>query len=200
MACVLEERAIVGAARPKEGRDVTVGSHVTLGDRVVLGDRVTIGASCVIGGAGFGWATGPSGAVKRMPHLGGVLIEDDVSIGPLCTIDGGVLTPTILRRGVRLDAQVHVAHNCEIGEGTFVAAQSGFAGSVRVGRGVLVGGQVGVGDHITIGDGARIAGGSGVIGDIPAGATVAGYPAVPRGRWLRGLARVYRALGKARND
>jgi UDP-3-O-[3-hydroxymyristoyl] glucosamine N-acyltransferase len=127
-----------------------------------------------------------------------VIIEEDVSIGALCTIDAGVLGPTILRRGVKLDSQVHVAHNCDIGEGTMIAAQSGFAGSVKIGRGVLVGGQVGIGDHVVVGDGARIAGGSGVIGDVPAGAVVAGYPAVPRVRWLRALARLYRSTSVPR--
>src|SRR5580692_11422940 len=199
VACVLERWADVSASPPSLGRDVVLGSHVDLGPRVTLGDRVTIGPFSVIGGVGFGWATGPDGRSKRIPHLGGVVLEDDVTVGPLCTIDAGVLSPTILRRGVHLDAQVHVAHNCEIGERTFVAAQSGFAGSVKVGQRVLVGGQVGIADHVTIGDGARIAGKSGVIGDVAAGATVAGYPAVARGLWLRGLASMYRALGRARN-
>jgi UDP-3-O-[3-hydroxymyristoyl] glucosamine N-acyltransferase len=93
---------------------------------------------------------------------------------------------------------VHVAHNCDVGEGAIIAAQSGLAGSVTVGRGALLGGQVGVADHVTIGEGARIAAKSGVIGDVPAGAVVAGYPAVPRVRWLRALARAYREI--ARHD
>ncbi len=126
-----------------------------------------------------------------MPQLGGVVIEDDVTIGPLCTIDAGTLSPTRIRRGAKLDAHVHVGHNAEIGEGSIVAAQCGFAGSVKIGRGVLVGGQVGIADHVTVGDGARIAAKSGVIGDVPPGATVAGYPAVPRMRWLRALAKLY---------
>jgi UDP-3-O-[3-hydroxymyristoyl] glucosamine N-acyltransferase len=88
-----------------------------------------------------------------------------------------------------------VGHNCDIGEGTRIAAQSGFAGSVVVGRGVLVGGQVGVADHVVIGDGARIAAKSGVIGDVAPGAIVAGYPAVERHRWLRGLAELYKLAG-----
>jgi UDP-3-O-[3-hydroxymyristoyl] glucosamine N-acyltransferase len=198
MACVLEEWALVPVEPPLLGRDVLLGAHVELGPRVSFGDRVTIGPSSVIGGAGFGWVTGPDGRRKRVPHFGGVVLEDDVTVGPLCTIDAGVLSPTIIRRGVHIDAQVHVAHNCEVGEETFVAAQSGFAGSVKIGRGVLVGGQVGVADHVTVGDGARIAAKSGVIGDIPSGATVAGYPAVRRARWLRGLGELYRSAKRGR--
>jgi UDP-3-O-[3-hydroxymyristoyl] glucosamine N-acyltransferase len=194
MACILEDWAAAAREPARLGTNVSLGEHVTLGDRVVVGDSVVIGPSSVIGGVGFGWATGPHGQKKRIPHLGGVVLEDGVTIGPLCTVDAGVLSPTILRRGVHLDAHVHVAHNCEIGEGTFVAAQSGFAGSVRIGRGVQVGGQVGIADHVTIGDQARIAAKSGVIGDVAAGATVAGYPAVPRGQWLRGLAYLYRGV------
>jgi UDP-3-O-[3-hydroxymyristoyl] glucosamine N-acyltransferase len=117
-----------------------------------------------------------------------------VAIGPLVTVDAGTLAPTIVRRGAKLDAHVHVGHNCDIGEGTLVAAQCGFAGSVRVGKGVLIGGQAGFADHVTVGDGARVAAKSGVIGDVPAGAVFAGYPAVPRARWLRGLAAMYRRL------
>jgi len=192
MACVLEDGSVLAEAPARLGRDVSLGAHVTLGVRVVVGDGVTIGSGAVIGGVGFGWATGPDGKTKRVPHLGGVVLEDHVTVGPLCTIDAGVLSPTIVRRAVHLDAHVHVAHNCDIGEGTFVAAQSGFAGSVKIGRGVRIGGQVGIADHVTVGDNARIAGKSGVIGDVPAGATVAGYPAVARLRWLRGLAKLYR--------
>jgi UDP-3-O-[3-hydroxymyristoyl] glucosamine N-acyltransferase len=179
-------------AKPVVGEGTALGEHVVLAPRVVLGARVRIDPGAVIGRPGFGWATGPDGKVRAVPQKGGVVIEDDVVIGPLCTIDAGTLSPTRIRRGAKLDAQVHVGHNVDIGEGTTIAAQSGFAGSVKVGRGVLVGGQVGVADHVTIGDGARIAAKSGVIGDVPPGAVVAGYPAVPRLRWLRALATLYR--------
>lgn len=177
---------------PIVGEDCKLGRGVVLMPRVRLGARVTIGAGAVIGDAGFGFVSGPGGAVRAIPHLGGVVVEDDVHIGALCTIAAGTLTPTLIGRGAKLDAQVHVGHNCRIGEGAMLAAQCGLAGSVVIGRGVMMGGQVGVADHVTIGDGARVAAKSGVIGDLAAGVTVAGYPAVERQRWLRGLAELYR--------
>jgi UDP-3-O-[3-hydroxymyristoyl] glucosamine N-acyltransferase len=188
----LLDGAVAPDADPIVGEGCRVASTAVLGPRVVLGARVTIGAGAVIGHPGFGWATGPGGRTRAVPQLGGVVIEDDASIGPLCTVDAGTLSPTRIRARAKLDAHVHVGHNGDIGEDTMIAAQTGFAGSVVVGRGVLVGGQVGVADHVTIGDGARIAGGSGVIGDVPPGAVVAGYPAVARPRWLRAFARLYR--------
>ena len=170
-----------------------LGPGVHLLPRVRIGKRVRIDPGSVIGAPGFGHVAAKDGASPRsVPQLGGVIIEDDVEIGALCTIAAGTLAPTILRRGAKLDAQVHVGHNCDVGEGTLIAAQTGLAGSVRIGRGVLIGGQVGIADHIVVGDGARIAAKSGVIGDVAPGETVGGYPAVERRKWLRGLAKMYR--------
>ena len=188
----LLDRAIVPDWEAVSGEACSIAPSAVLGPRVVIGARVTIGAGSVVGHPGFGWATGNDGAVRAIPQLGGVVVEDDVSIGPLCTIDAGTLSPTRVRRGARLDAHVHVGHNGDVGEGAMVAAQCGFAGSVTIGRGALIGGLVGIADHVTVGDGARIAAKSGVIGDVPPGAIVAGYPAVPRSLWLRALARLYR--------
>jgi UDP-3-O-[3-hydroxymyristoyl] glucosamine N-acyltransferase len=194
----LLDSALVPDAPAVVGEGSSVAPTAVLGPRVVLGARVTIGAGAVIGHPGFGWAFGAGGAVRAVPQLGGVVIDDDVTIGPLSTVDAGTLGPTRIRRGAKLDAHVHVGHNVDIGEGTIIAAQCGFAGSVTIGRGVLVGGQVGIADHVVVGDRARIAGQSGVIGDVPAGATVAGYPAVPRMRWLRALAKLYAGVPAGR--
>jgi UDP-3-O-[3-hydroxymyristoyl] glucosamine N-acyltransferase len=190
----LLETAHVPAAPPAAGQGCAIAPTAFLGPRVVLGNRVTVGPGAVIGYPGFGWARGEGNAVRAIPQLGGVVIEDDVYIGPLCTIDAGTLSPTRIRQGAKLDAHVHVGHNVDIGEGAIIAAQSGFAGSVKIGRGALIGGQVGIADHVTVGDGARVAAKSGVIGDVPAGTVVAGYPAVARVRWLRALARAFRGL------
>ncbi len=180
---VVMSGAIVGAGCTIEPRAIVYG-----GSR--LGERVVVGPGAVVGHRGFGWVTGPAGELVRMPQLGGVIVEDDVEIGALATVDAGTLSPTVLRRGVKLDAHVHVAHNVSIGGGTIVAAQAGFAGSARLGERVLVGGQAGVTDHAEVGNGARIAAKSGVIGDVEPGSTVAGFPAVPKARWLRAWARL----------
>ncbi|MBS2019715.1 MAG: UDP-3-O-(3-hydroxymyristoyl)glucosamine N-acyltransferase [Deltaproteobacteria bacterium] len=195
----LLETADAPELAPVIGEGCTIAASAVILPRVRIGNRVTVGPGAVVGAPGFGFTADPDGVLRPIPQLGGVVIEDDVHIGALCTIACGTLGPTILRRGVKLDAQVHVGHNCEVGENTVIAAQSGLAGSVIVGRGVLMGGQVGIADHLRIGDGARIAAKSGVIGDVPAGGTVAGYPAVERGRWLRGLAEMYRLVA-ARGD
>jgi UDP-3-O-[3-hydroxymyristoyl] glucosamine N-acyltransferase len=182
---VLMEGVVVGAGS-------VIEPHAVIYPRVYIGARVVVGASAVIGRPGFGWALGPEGKVRRIPQLGGVIIEDDVEVGPLSTIDAGTLAPTILRRGTRLDAHVHVGHNAKLGPDVMVAAQSGFAGSVEVGAGARVGGQAGFADHVKVGRGAQVAAKSGVIGDVAAGSVVAGYPAVERARWLRGMALLLR--------
>jgi UDP-3-O-[3-hydroxymyristoyl] glucosamine N-acyltransferase len=194
---VLGAGAVVhGGARI--GRDSRIAENAVIYPSVELGQRVSIGPGSVIGRPGFGWIEGPAGELQRIPQLGGVVIEDDVEIGAVCTVDAGTFGPTRIRRDTKLDAHVHVGHNVELGPGALVAAQAGFAGSSRIGAGVLVGGQTGVADHVTVGQGARLAAKSGVIGDVPAGATVAGFPAVPRIRWLRAMAALFGRAGRER--
>lgn len=178
------------------GPDARVEPNAVVYGRVHVGARVVVGAGAVVGRPGFGWTAGPDGALARIPQLGGVVLEDDVELGPLCTIDAGTLSPTRIGRGAKLDAAVHVGHNAVVGAGALVAAQAGFAGSTRLGPGVMVGGQAGVADHVTIGAGARLAAKAGVVGDVAPGAVVAGYPAVDRARWLRATARSLRAADR----
>jgi UDP-3-O-[3-hydroxymyristoyl] glucosamine N-acyltransferase len=197
LGAVLANDVLLGAgavvlAGARIGAGSVIEPNAVVYGGVTLGARVVVGAGAVVGRPGFGWTPAPDGRLVRVPQLGGVVVEDDVEIGALCTIDAGTLGPTLLRRGTKLDAHVHVGHNVEVGEGSLIAAQAGFAGSAVLGAGVLVGGQAGVTDHARIGDRARIAAKSGVIGDIPAAAVVAGFPAVPRMRWLRAMAAALR--------
>jgi UDP-3-O-[3-hydroxymyristoyl] glucosamine N-acyltransferase len=188
---LLLESCEIANAPPEIHPSAQLGKNVVIHPRVVIGKNVIIGDSTVIGAPGFGWAISDEGA-RAIPQLGGVVIEDDVHIGALCTIDAGTLSPTRIRARTKIDSQVHVGHNTIIGEDCIIAAQCGFAGSVKIGDRVLIGGQSGFGDHVTVGEDARLAGKSGVIGDIPAGAVMAGYPAVPRLRWLRSVAETSR--------
>lgn len=190
-ASLLGEAAVTLPA-PVVAADAVLEPGATVLAGVRVGRRVRIGAGSIVGRAGFGFATAPDGRPFAIPHLGGVVLEDDVAIGAYCTIDAGVLLPTRLGADTKLDSHVHVGHNAVLGARVRVAAQVGFAGSVTIGDDVWIGGQAGLADHVHVGRGARIAAKAGVIGDVPAGATFAGYPAVDRQRWLRGHARLYR--------
>ncbi len=174
------------------GPGARIEPNAVIYGNVVIGARAIVGAGSVVGRPGFGWVASPDGELLRVPQLGGVILEDDVEIGPLCTVDAGTLAPTVIRRGAKLDAHVHVGHNGIVGRGVLVAAQAGFAGSVEIGARARIGGQVGIADHVKGGAGAELAAKAGVIGDVPPGAVVAGYPAVERLRWLRGMARTLR--------
>ena len=174
-------------------RGVILGPNAVIYPGVRIGRDAIIGAGCVVGRPGFGFVDRPEGAPPlRLPHRAGVVLEEGVELGPLCTIDAGVLSPTTIGAHTKIDAPVHVGHGVVIGAGCRIAAQVGFAGSVVIEDDVRIGGQAGIADHVRIGRGARIAAKAGVIGDVPAGAVFAGYPAVERARWLRGHARLYK--------
>jgi UDP-3-O-[3-hydroxymyristoyl] glucosamine N-acyltransferase len=160
--------------------------------RVRLGRRVHVGAYAVLGAPGFGFVARGEG-LEHVPQLGGVVVGDDVWIASHVTIDAGTLGPTHVGAGTKIDSHVHVGHNVRIGRSCVLCAQVGLAGSVELGDGVVLGGQVGVADHVRVGAFAKVAAKSGVTAHVPEGAVVAGYPAVPRVTWLRGLAASYRA-------
>lgn len=168
------------------GKNVTIGDNVKIYPNTFIGDNVTIGDNCVffagakiysetvignnctihsgttIGSDGFGFAPLEDGTYKKVPQIGNVLIEDDVEIGACTTIDRATLGSTIIRKGVKLDNQIQIAHNVEIGENTVIASQTGIAGSTKIGKNCQIGGQVGIAGHLIIGDGVRIQGQSGV--------------------------------------
>jgi UDP-3-O-[3-hydroxymyristoyl] glucosamine N-acyltransferase len=160
------------------GNDCRLHARVTLYSGVRLGDRVEIHSGAVLGADGFGYAHG-EGRYWKFPQVGIVEIGDDVEIGANTTIDRGSLEDTRIATGVKLDNLVHVAHNCEIGEHTVIAAQTGVSGSCSIGKNVIVGGQVGVGERCTLEDGAIIGGQAGISTGktIRSGETVWGTPA-----------------------
>ncbi len=173
------------------GDSLVCHSQVSIREGVTIGNRVTILNGAVIGADGFGFVEDAGGLIK-IPQVGGVMIEDDVEIGAHSTIDRATIGATILRRGVKLDNQVHIGHNCEIGEYSRFAAQVGIAGSVRIGKWCQFGGQVGCADHANIGDGVMVAAQSGIPNDVKGGAIVGGYPAVDIRRWRRYSAALVR--------
>jgi len=169
------------------GSGCAIGPGAFVGPRVRIGDRVTIGPGASIGPEGFGLRIGESGWIP-VRHVGTVLLEDEVGIGARTVVARATLGTTRIGRATRIDAQVQIGHNARIGPGCAIAAQVGIAGSATIGASVLIGGQAGIADHIRVGEGARIAARSGVASDVPAGATVEGYPAVDRWTWLRMIA------------
>ncbi len=184
------------------GKNVTMGNNVKIypnafvGDNVTLADNVTIfsgakvcsetkiGKNCIIqsgaivGADGFGFAPSKDGTFSKIPQTGNVILEDDVEVGAGTTIDRATMGSTILRKGVKLDNQIQIAHNVEIGEHTVIAAQTGVAGSTKIGKHCMIGGQVGIVGHITIGDHVRIQAQTGISRSINDNEILQGTPAI----------------------
>lgn len=146
----------------KVGDNCSLYSGVKVYHECVLGNRVVIHAGTVIGADGFGFAPQADGTYKKIAQIGNVVIEDDVEIGSNNSIDRATMGSTIIRKGVKLDNLIQIAHNVEIGSNTVIASQSGISGSTKVGENVVMGGQVGTVGHITIAKGSQIAAKTGV--------------------------------------
>lgn len=205
------------------GKNVTIGKNVKIYPNSFIGDNVTIGDDCVffagvriysetvignncivhsgsiIGSDGFGFAPQENGSYRKIPQIGNVIIEDDVEIGACTTIDRATLGSTIIRKGVKLDNHIQVAHNVEIGENTVIAAQTGIAGTTKIGKNCMIGGQVGFAGHLVIGDGVKIQAQSGIGKNLEAGEVVQGSPAFNYGDFAKSYV-IFRNLPKMATD
>ena len=172
------------------GRNVRIGNdcvlypNVVVRDRCVLGDRVSIHPNSTIGADGFGYLT-RDGAHEKVPQIGIVRIEDDVEIGANTCIDRARSGETRIGRGVKIDNQVQIGHNCDIGEHGIIVAQCGISGSCRLGRYVVLAGGVGVADHVELGDGVQVAAMSGVYKSFPPGTHLRGIPVTEYSQYAR---------------
>ena len=176
---VLGENVIIGD-------NVTIHAGVIIYSDCVLGNNITIHAGSIIGSDGFGFAPKEDGSYQKIPQLGNVIIEDDVEIGSNTTIDRATIGSTIIKKGVKIDNLIQIAHNVEIGENTVIAAQVGISGSTKIGKGVMMGGQSGTIGHVIIADGIKIAARTGITKDFKeAGITISGYPAREQSAFLR---------------
>ena len=170
--------------RVKIGNGTIIYPNVTILHDCQIGKNVIINAGTVIGSDGFGFVRDGAVSVK-IPQIGMVQIDDDVEIGANSCIDRAASGKTWVKRGVKTDNFVHVAHNVIIGEDTIVVAQVAISGSVHIGRQVIIGGQVAISDHVEIGDRVMIGSQSGVPKSIPSGEVVSGTPAMPHRLWLK---------------
>ena len=169
--------------------DVVIGKNCIIGHGVIIrnsliGDNVVIQDNSKLGQKGFGFIPLKDKNLK-FPHIGKVIVEDNVEIASGCTIDLGSVDDTIIGKNTYLDNQVHIAHNVKIGSNCMIAGQVGFAGSSKIGNNVSIGGQAGISGHLKIGNNVKIGGGSGVVKDVKDNQILMGYPAVPLKKFLK---------------
>lgn len=169
----------------KIDKNTVINSGARIYDHTVIGKDCIIHAGAVIGSDGFGFAPQEENNYKKVAQIGNVILEDDVEIGANTTIDRATLGSTIIRKGVKLDNLIQVAHNVEIGEHTVIAAQTGISGSTKIGKNCMIGGQVGIVGHLKIGDNVRIAAQAGIGSNIKDGETVMGSPAFEIGKYRK---------------
>jgi UDP-3-O-[3-hydroxymyristoyl] glucosamine N-acyltransferase len=169
------------------GDDFYAHSHSVVREFCRVGNRVTLQNSVVVGGDGFGFAKRADGTHYKIVQSGITIVEDDVEIQTLTSIDRATVGETRVRRGAKIDSLVQIGHACEVGEDNIICAQTGLAGSSVLKKNVLLAGQVGISGHLTIDDNAIVYAQSGIGGDVPAGAVMSGSPAFDAKEWLRAV-------------
>jgi len=169
------------------GDDFTAHSHSVVREFCRVGNRVVLQNNVVIGGDGFGFAKRSDGTHYKIVQSGITVIEDDVEVQSLTSVDRASMGETRVKRGAKIDSLVQVGHNCVVGEDNIICAQTGLAGSSILEKDVLLAGQVGISGHLTIHEGATIYAQSGIGGDVPAKARMSGSPAFDAGEWLRAI-------------
>jgi len=169
------------------GDDFYAHSHAVVREFCRIGHRVTLQNGVVAGGDGFGFAKRADGTHAKIVQSGVTVIEDDVEIQSLTSVDRATVGETRVKRGAKIDSLVQVGHACVVGEDNIICAQTGLAGSSILGKGVLLAGQVGVSGHLTIHDGATVYAQSGIGGDVGPGEIVSGSPAFDYRDWLRAI-------------
>ncbi len=170
------------------GDDFCAHSHAVVREHCRIGNRVILQNGVVVGGDGFGFAHKKDGTHYKIVQSGITVIEDDVEIQTLTSVDRATVGETRVKRGAKIDSLVQVGHACVVGEDNIICAQAGMAGSSILGRGVLLAGQVGVSGHLTIHDNAVVYAQSGVGGEVEAGAVISGSPAFDAAQWRRAVA------------
>ncbi len=160
------------------GDDVTIYSGVQIYRETQIGNNCTIHSNVVLGSDGFGYAPDEKGVYKKIPQIGNVVVEDDVEIGAGTTIDRATMGSTLIKKGVKLDNQIQVAHNVIVDQHTAIAAQTGIAGSTKIGKHCVIGGQVGVAGHLKINDQVKIQAQTGINKNLKEGEVVQGSPAL----------------------
>lgn len=163
------------------GDNTVIFSGVKIYSETIVGNNCFINSGAIVGADGFGFAPNENGEYSKIPQIGNVIIEDHVDIGAGTTIDRATLGSTIIRRGVKLDNQIQIAHNVDVGENTVIAAQTGIAGSTKIGKNCQIGGQVGIVGHITIGNNVKVQAQSGIGRSIKDNEVIQGSPAIGYG-------------------
>lgn len=187
------------------GNDCIIYSNVTIYHGCKVGNRCILHAGSVVGSDGFGFAPGANG-YDKIPQIGIAILEDDVEIGANTCIDRATMGATTIKRGVKLDNMVQVAHNVVIDEHTVMAAQSGVAGSTKVGSWCMIGGQAGISGHIKLGNQVKVGGHSGVTNNVQDGKSMMGYPAFEHTQFARAsvifkkLPEMYREMDALRKE